>query len=140
MKRSEQTFYNMGFTNAKNSCSKVVFYTQRLRFAKGWMVAMNAINLLKTSLFRDLFHIPVLLDLPVQAPIAKVAEEEEDKEGEDSPSMAELAKQIDSYVVVIDVDNLATHTAPKSQNAPEVNPALLAETSSEVTSVSTIVP
>ena len=35
MKRSEQTFYNMGFTNAENSCSKVVFYARQLRFAEG---------------------------------------------------------------------------------------------------------
>ena len=71
----------MGFTNTKNSYSKVVFYTQKLGFAKGWMANMNAINLPEISSFKDPFQIPLLVDLPVQAQIAKVAEEEEDKEG-----------------------------------------------------------
>ena len=101
---------------------------------------MNAINLPETSSFRDHFHIPLLIDPPIQAPTAEVAKEEEDKEGEDSSNMAELARQIDSHMVVIDADSLAAHTAPQSQNAPEVNLALLAATSSEVTFVSPIAP
>ena len=35
--------------------------------------------------------------------------------------MAELAKQIDSHVDVIDMDNLATNVVPEGQGAPEVN-------------------
>ena len=128
----------MGFTNAENSYSEVVFYARRLHFAEGGMDAMNAINLPETSSFRDPFHIPLLIDPFVQALTVKVAEEEEDEEGEDSHNMAKLAKQINSHMVVIDVDNPATHTAPQSQNAPEVNPAFLTTTSSEVTSVSLI--
>ena len=77
------------------------------------MVAMNAINLLETSSFRDPFHITLLIDPPVQTLTVEVVEEEEDEEGEDGPNMAKLAKQIDSHVVVIDVDNPATQLLPK---------------------------
>ena len=34
-KRCEQEFYNMGFTDAKNSCGKVIFKAKRFGFSQG---------------------------------------------------------------------------------------------------------
>ena len=45
MKNCDQVFYNMGFTDAKNSAEAIVFQVQKLRFAEGWMAAVNAIGL-----------------------------------------------------------------------------------------------
>ena len=53
MKMCEQVFYNMGFNDAKNSASVVIFQAQRLGFSEGWMAAVNAIGLLESSAFRD---------------------------------------------------------------------------------------
>lgn len=40
------------------------------------------------------------------------------KRGKTAPTWAELAQQIDSHVVVIGVDNLATIVVPKGQGTP----------------------
>ena len=50
MKWYEQMFYNMGFTNAVNSCCTVIFKAWRHRFSEGWMATVNALSLPK-SLF-----------------------------------------------------------------------------------------
>ena len=68
MKGCEQAFYNMGFTDAKNLVSAVVFQARRLGFLKSWMATVNAIGLPKFSTFRDPDQIPLPNDLPVQAP------------------------------------------------------------------------
>ena len=59
MKRSEKAFYNMGFIDAKNPCGAVIFEAWQLRFSEGWMAAVNALNLLKSSSFRDPAQIPL---------------------------------------------------------------------------------
>lgn len=68
MKQSEETFYNMGFTDTENSCGPVIFEARRLGFAQGWMAAVDALNLPVTSPFRDPTQIPLPNDPPVQAP------------------------------------------------------------------------
>ena len=45
MKNCDQVFYNMVFKDAKNSAEAIVFQVQKLRFAEGWMAAVNAIGL-----------------------------------------------------------------------------------------------
>lgn len=50
MKWCEQMFYNMGFTNAVNSCGTIIFKAWRHRFSEGWMETVNALSLPK-SLF-----------------------------------------------------------------------------------------
>ena len=59
MKRCEKAFYNMGFTDAKNPCGVVVFKAWQLRFSKGLMAAVNALNLPKSSSFKDPTQIPL---------------------------------------------------------------------------------
>lgn len=105
MKGCEQVFYNMTFTNIENLVSAVVFQARRLDFSQGWTTVMNAIGLPKYSAFRDLKQIPLTNDPLVQAPTQEQLDKEDDEEGEESPSMAELVKQIDSHVKVIDMDN-----------------------------------
>ena len=68
MKRCEQMFYNMGFTDVVNSCNTVIFEALRHRFFEGWIVAVNALNLPKSSPFKDPTQIPLPNDLLVQAP------------------------------------------------------------------------
>lgn len=67
IKGCEQTFYSMGFTDAKNLCDAVIFQAQRLGFSEGWMAAMNALNLPKSSSFRDPNQIPLPNGLTIQA-------------------------------------------------------------------------
>ena len=49
----------MGFIDAKNPCGAVIFEAWQLRFSEGWMAAVNALNLLKSSSFRDPDQIPL---------------------------------------------------------------------------------
>ena len=115
MKTFEQAFYNMRSTNAENSASAVVFQAQRLGFLEGWMVAMNAIGLPESSAFRDPNQIPLANDSPIQASTQEQFDKEDDEEGEESSSMAELTKQIDSHVVVIDMENPVTNVTPRAK-------------------------
>nr|POE81301.1 hypothetical protein CFP56_48458 [Quercus suber] len=94
----------MGFVDAENSYSKVIFEAQTLGF--------------------------------IEALTEEQPEKEDEKEGGESPSMVELVEQIDSHVVVIDVDNLATNIAFGGQNALEVNLTLTIPTSGEASSTS----
>ena len=68
IKRCGQAIYNMGFTNGENLCSAIVFKARPLRFFKGWMAAVNALNFPESSSFRDPAQIPLPNDLPIQAP------------------------------------------------------------------------
>jgi len=61
----EQVFYNMGFIDAENSSSVVVFQARRFRFLEGWLVVVNAIDLPESSTFRDLNQIPLPNNSPV---------------------------------------------------------------------------
>lgn len=69
MKTCEQVFYNMGFKDVKNSMSAVVFQARRFEFSEGWMTYVNAIDLPKSSMFRDTNQITLLDDPPVKATI-----------------------------------------------------------------------
>nr|POE61989.1 hypothetical protein CFP56_38533 [Quercus suber] len=64
------------------------------------------------------------------------SEKQLEEEGGESPTVTELAEQIDSHVEVIDMDNSATNVASEGPNAPEVNLALTLPTSGEVSSIS----
>nr|POF10531.1 hypothetical protein CFP56_04756 [Quercus suber] len=115
MKICKKVFYNMGFKDTKNLASAVIFQAQRFKFWKVWMAAVNAISLPKSSTFRDPNQIPLPNDLPIQASTQEQHNDDGDEEGEDSPSMVELAQQIDSHLVVIDVDNPTTNVVPEEQ-------------------------
>lgn len=84
MKTCKLTFYNMGFADAKNSASVVIFQAWILGFLEGWIVAVNAISLLKSSAFRDPNQIHLPNDPTIQVPIEEQPDEK-DEEGEDNP-------------------------------------------------------
>ena len=72
-------------------------------------------------------------DLSAQAQIGRrpvAGSEKGEEEGEDSPSMRELTKQIDSHVVAVYLDNLASPVAPKDTGTLEVALASIAPSSS----------
>lgn len=56
--------------------------------------------------------------------------EEEEEEGEDIPIILELVEQINSYIVVMDLDNSASPTAPEDTGTSKVTIALTAPSSS----------
>ena len=85
------------------------------------MAAVNALNLPKSYPFRDPNQTPLLNDSLVQASTEEQSNKDGDEEGGDSPSMRELAKQIDSHVEVINVDNSSSNVAPEGPNDTEIN-------------------
>jgi len=96
------------------------------------MAVVDALNFPETSTFRDPDQVPLLDDPPVQArtgegPFAKGEEEEEERE--DIPNIWELALQIDSHIVVVDLENLASSTAFEDIGTSEVTLASIAPSS-----------
>ena len=69
------------------------------------MVVVDALNLLVTSPFKDPTQTPLPNNLPIWALTKEQFAEGREEEGEDSPSMRELAEQIDSHMEVIDLNN-----------------------------------
>ena len=78
------------------------------------------------------FSIILLIDPPVQALTEEQPKGEDEEEGEEGSSMAELAEQIDSHVKIINVENPTTNTTPRGQSAPKVNPVSTILTFGEV--------
>ena len=62
--QSKEKFYNMGFTNAKNSSEPVMFESWRYGFGEGWMTAVNALDLPENSPSRDPEQMPLPEFLP----------------------------------------------------------------------------
>ena len=101
---------------------------------------MEAMNLPKTSPFIDATQVPLPNDPPIQAKIGgqpAARGEEEEEEWKDSPSMRELAKQIDSHIVVVDLDNPAYPIAPKGAGTLEI---ALAPTAPSFEGASSVLP
>ena len=103
------------------------------------MAAVNTLNFPESSSFKDPAQIPLPNDLPIQAPTKEQSDKDGNEEGGDSPRMRELAKQIDSHVVVIDVDNPTSNVAHEGPNAPKINLALTTPTSGKVSSIPPVV-
>ena len=123
MKTWKQTYYNKGFRDAENLAGPVIFQAQKFGFMEGWMVVVNAIGLPDTSPFRSADQISLPEDLEVKAQAQEQSEDNsEEDEGAESPEMRELSHQIDSHMVLLDEDNLATTTLSVTQGATQ--PAL----------------
>lgn len=84
------------------------------------MVAVNALNLPYFSPFRDLSQVFLLEDpMDTHVEVAPMMEEE------DSPSMRELAEQIEAHTEVIDLDNLIPSNAPEGSKTVKPLPDLV---------------
>ena len=84
---------------------------------------MKAMNLLETSPFRDPTQVPLPDNHPIQAQIKgrlAVGEEEEEEDGEDSHNKRELAEQIDSHIMVVDLDNPTASIALGGTDTSEI--------------------
>ena len=119
--KSEDKFYNMGFTNAENSREPIMVESQRYGFGEGWMAAVNAMGLLEDYAFRDLEQIPYPEGL-----ICPSVQTTNRPEEEDSLSMRELVEEIDSHAKVIELDGSTNPTAVEDQVPPSTlsNPDL----------------
>lgn len=132
MKTCEQVYYNMGFKDAENQTNTVVLQVRRFEFAEGWMAAVNAIGCPDPFTFRDPYQIPLLDDLFVKVWTQEQPQDGSDEEGKDNPSIAELAQQIDSHMVVIDEGNSTTTIPTERQGTAHVGQGLAPPIASEV--------
>ena len=118
MKGCEQMFYNMDFTDAKNSCGAIVFKARIFKRLNG-----NCVRSEPSSVFsvQGPDQIPLPNDSSVQAKIKEQSDKKGDEEEGDSPSIRELAKQINCHVEVINVDNLTSNVPPEGSKDPKIN-------------------
>ena len=140
MKNCEQVFYNIGFKDAKNSTEAIVFQARKLRFAEGWMAAVNAIGLPETSSFKDMDKIPLPKGPPIKAQAQEQLEDNNEEEGADSPNMMELFRQIDSHMVVLDEENPTTSVPTEKQGATQPRVEFTPPITNEIPSISPVVP
>ena len=79
LKACESKWYDEGFANAEKGVEPVVMQARQLSFQKGWMAALQALEVLEDSPLRDLGWIPFLDPaLVVQNPAGPNDEEETD--------------------------------------------------------------
>lgn len=116
MNNYEQIYYNMGFKDVENSAGVVIVQAHKLRFSKGWMVAVNVVNVLEDSSLRDASQIPLSKDLLTDAQEEEHSKDVEEEEGKDSLGMREFSKQIDAHVVVLDKENQNTAAPIEAKN------------------------
>lgn len=58
VRESEEKFYNMVFANSENSNEPIMLESRHYRFREGWMVAVNALDTLKTLFLGTLIRFP----------------------------------------------------------------------------------
>lgn len=119
--QSEDKFYNMGFVDVENSGECIILESRCYGFGEGWMAAVNALDLLEESPFKDPEQIP----LPEPSHPTPVQNPTHIKEG-DSLSMRDLVEEIDSHTEVIDLDILSNRrrsrsTTPHVESQPSDN-------------------
>ena len=94
----ENKWYNEGFTDAENSVEPVIKKAQKLAFEESWLDALQALGVPEDSPLRDPSQITFPSPTPaVQNPLGPIDEEE-------TQSMKELVKQIDSHVELDDME------------------------------------
>ena len=94
----ESKWYNEGFANAENSVEPVIREVRKLGFEDGWLAALQAMRVPKDSPLRNLIQIPFLDPSPVVQNLPDAVDEE------DTPSMREFVRAIDSHVLSVDLE------------------------------------
>jgi len=102
LKACETKWYNEGFADAKNSIEPIVHQAQSHGFGEGWLAAFQAIGVPEDSPLRNLEQIPYSAPPPLVQSQADAVDEE------DTPSMRELVRAIDSHVDLEASSNLNT--------------------------------
>ena len=110
----ENKWYNEGFANAKNSVEPVVHQARVQAFEEGWLATLQALGVLKNSPLRNLEQIsrPTLAIL-FQSQV-------EDANDEDTPSMRELVKAINTHVESVDLEITSNFNAPKNEGTQQL--------------------
>ena len=104
LEQAKKDNYDLGFDNAKRFADRVIRKARQAGYLVGWEVALNVINLLLNSLYRDLSRVPLPEDLPVEKePLGGQVGAKED-----SPNFRELLEEIEAHTSnadVVDVEN-----------------------------------
>ena len=96
-----------GFADAKNLVDLVIFQSRRYGFSEGWMAALVATSVLKDSPLKNLDQVPYPEPPPlVQNPTGS--------ENEETESMGELVRAIDSHAELIDLEITSDPNAMQS--------------------------
>jgi len=94
----ENKWYNEGFADAENSVEPVIREAHKLGFEEGWLAALQAMRVPKDSPLKNPIQIPFLDPSPVVQNLLDAVDEE------DTPSMRELVRAIDSHVLSVDLE------------------------------------
>ena len=113
-KACEEKWYNEGFVDTKNSVEPIVYQALRHGFGEGQMAALQAMRVPDKSLLRNPKKIPFLEPPPLVQSLSGVDEE-------DTPSMRELVREIDTSVELVDLEvtsnlNAALHSAQPTED------------------------
>ena len=92
LKACESKWYDEGFADAERFAEPIIHQARSHGFGKGWLVALQAMEVPKDSPLRNLEQIPY------SAPPPPVRSQTNATDEEDTPSMRELVKVIDAHV------------------------------------------
>ena len=98
----EDKWYNEGLVDAENSVEPIVYQARFHEFGEGWLAALEAIGVLEDSLLRNPKQIPYSAFPPPMQSQVDTADEE------DTPSIRELVRAIDTHVNLKATSNLNT--------------------------------
>ena len=94
----EKKWYNKGFVDAENSVQPVIHKAQRLAFGEGWLASLQAMGDPEDSPLRN----PDQTPFPDYAPFIQNPPNADEEE--ETASMRDLVRQIDSYVELVDLE------------------------------------
>ena len=100
-------WYDEGFANAENSVEPIVQQAWFHGFGQGWLAALQAMGVLEDSPLRNLEQISYPAPLPPVQSQAGVVDEE------DTPSMRELVREIDTHAETVDIKATSNLNAAK---------------------------
>ena len=117
----EKKWYDEGFADAKNSVEPIIHQAGRHRFRKGWLADLQVMGVAKDSPLRNLEQITY----PHPPPPVQTQAITADKE--DTPSMRELVRAIDTHVEMVDLQVTSTLNADVNAQSQQLQPGQLIE-------------
>ncbi|KAK9990268.1 hypothetical protein SO802_025253 [Lithocarpus litseifolius] len=105
----EEKWYNEGFADAENSVEPVVFQARAHGFDEGWQAALQASGMPGDSTLWNSKNIPRPIPPNLVQSQAGAAEDE------DTPSMKDLVRAIDTYVEDLDLEVTSNLNAPGNE-------------------------
>ena len=108
----ETKWYNEGFADVENFVEPIVHLAQSHGFGEGWLVALQAMGVPKDSPLRNLEQIPC------PTPPSPVQSQADAADEEDTPSMREPVRVINTHVDLEATSNLNTTNDAQVQQPP----------------------